>query len=195
MSAVAEKLDYTPEELLALPDDGKRYELVGGRLVERNMILLSSWIGAEIVFLLRTFLVGKQVGFVFNSDNGYQCFPHDPRLVRRPDVSFVRRERLPDGLTEGWSRAAPDLAVEVVSPNDRAVELEEKLEDYRRADVPLVWVVYPEARLVIVHGRNSYERLGEDDELTGGEVLPGFRCRVADLLPPRVEAGGSKGTP
>ena len=100
-----------------------------------------------------------RLGWAFNADNGYQCFPHDPGLVRRPDVSFVRYGRFPGGvLPKGWAKIPPDLAVEVVSPNDTAYELEEKLEDYQKVGVPLVWVIYPNSRTVRVHRRRWYDK-------------------------------------
>jgi Uma2 family endonuclease len=199
MNAVAEKVEYTPEDLLALPDE-KSYELVDGQLVERNMSTLSSWVGGRIYRLLSNFADPLELGFVWPADNGIQCFPHDPRRVRRPDVSFVRSERLPGGLPlEGWLRVAPDLVVEVLSPNDLAVEVDEKLDDYLKARVPLIWVVNPETRSVSVYsGGDPFVRLGEDGELTGGDVLPGFRCRVSDLFPkpaPSVPGGEAGATP
>ena len=116
----------------------------------------------------------------------YQCFPHDPKMVRKPDVSFIRAGRLPgDVLPSGFVRIAPDLAVEVVSPNDLAPELDEKLEDYQKAGVRLVWVIYPESRTVSVYrGDGSASRLHQDDVLSGEDVIPGFRCEVGSLFPP-----------
>jgi Uma2 family endonuclease len=124
------------------------------------------------------------------ADSGYQCFPHDPGLVRKPDVSFVRRGRFPgDVLPKGWATIPPDLAVEVVSPNDRAYELDEKLGDYRKVDVPLVWVIYPESRTVMVYRRDgSVSLLLEDDELSGEDVIPGFRCPIREIFPPRRQS-------
>ena len=84
----------------------------------------------------------------------------------------------------------PDVAVEVISPNDRVYDLEEKLEDYRAAGIPLIWLLYPPTRRVrVLRPEGPPTELGPDDELTGEEVLPGFRCRVADLFagPPRME--------
>jgi Uma2 family endonuclease len=188
MSSIAEKAEYTPEELLALPDE-KDYELVDGQLVERNMGALSSWVGGRVFRFLSGWIEARELGFLWPADNGFQCFPHDPRRVRKPDVSFVSQEKLPAGLpAEGWLHVVPDLVVEVLSANDLAVEVDEKLDDYRRAGVPLIWVINPEARTVTVYGANTYVRLSENDELAGGEVLSGFRCRVADLFPPRPTA-------
>ncbi len=120
------------------------------------------------------------------ADTGYQCFPHDPNRLRKPDVSFIRKEHLPGGkLPKGWAKFPPDLAVEVVSPNDLAEDVEEKLTDYRKAGVPIIWVIYPGARTAIVNRRDgSVSRLFEDDELLGEDVIPGFRCVLREILPP-----------
>ena len=187
-TAVVTKTHYTPEDLLDMPD-GKSYELVGGRLVERNMGIESSWVGSRLLSRLDRFCEEQQIGWALQADSGYQCFPHDPGLVRKPDVSFVRRGRFPgDVLPRGWATIPPDLAVEVVSPNDRVYELEEKLGDYRKVDVPLVWVIYPESRTVLVYRHDgSVSLLQEDDELSGEDVIPGFRCLIRDILPPRQQ--------
>jgi Uma2 family endonuclease len=185
-TAVATKTQYTPEDLLAMPD-GKNYELVGGQLVERKMGIESSWVAGRLLTRLGRFCEEHEVGWALPADNGYQCFPHDPGLVRRPDVSFVRYGRFPGGvLPKGWAKIPPDLAVEVISPNDTAYELDEKLEDYEKVGVPLVWVINPNSRAVRVHrGDGSVSYLHEDDELSGEDVIPGFRCPVREILPVR----------
>ena len=195
-TAVATKTHYTPEDLLAMPD-GKSYELAGGLLVERNMGLESSWVGGRLLSRLDRFCEEHEVGWAFPADDGYQCFPHDPGLVRRPDVSFIRRGRLPgEVLPTGWGKIAPDLAVEVVSPNDSADQLEQKLDDYQKAAVPLVWVVNLKSRTVMVYrGDGSVSRLRESDELSGEGVIPGFRCPVQEILPPRNAAAPVSITP
>jgi Uma2 family endonuclease len=183
-SVIATQRQYTPDDLLNMPD-GSSYELVGGELVERNMGSESSWVGGRLTLLLGKFCQEMGLGWVFPADNGYQCFPDDPNLVRRPDASFVRYGRYPGGvLPKGWSKIVPDLAVEVVSPNDTAYELEEKLEDYRKAGVPLVWVVNPNSRIVwVIRSDGSASHLDQDDELSGENVIPGFRCDVREILP------------
>jgi Uma2 family endonuclease len=180
---------YTPEDLLAMPD-GEGYELVGGQLVERNMGAESSRVGTRLCSRLDRFSEEHGLGIVWGADNGYQCFPHDPGLVRRPDVSFIRSGRLPgDVAPKGWVKIPPDLAVEVVSPNDLVEALEEKLDDYRAVEVPLVWVIYPELRKVKVLRRDgSSSELRGDDELSGEDVIPGFRCPVREILPKRSAA-------
>jgi Uma2 family endonuclease len=195
-AAIASKTHYTPEDLLFLADSDN-YELVDGRLVERHMGLESSWVGARLVIRLGRYAEDHELGWTFLSENGYQCFPHKPSLVRRPDVSFIRRERLPEGrLPKGWAIFPPDLAVEVVSPNDLAESLEVKLTDYRKAGVPLLWVIYPGARTVRVHhGDGSARCLDEFDELLGEDVIPGFRCTVREILPPREQGEEAQSAP
>jgi Uma2 family endonuclease len=182
--ATENKTRYTPEDLLAMPD-GKNYELVDGQLVERNIGAESSWIGGNLYFALRSHCKDPAVGWVWPADNGYQCFPHAPKLVRRPDVSFIRAGRLPGGqLSKGHVRISPDLVVEVVSPNDLAYEVEEKVDDYQKAGVPLIWVIYPNVGTLYIRRSNgSVTRLHQDDELSGEEVIPGFRCLVRSLFP------------
>ena len=187
MSTMTTDLLLTPEDLLNLPD-GVKYELVDGRLVERNMGLESSEIAGRIIVLLGLFLRGRGLGHLFLPDAGYQCFPHAPGKIRRPDVSFIRTGRLPGETTpKGFSTIAPDLAVEVISPNDVAEELEEKVADYLRAGVSLVWVVSPVTRSVRIHRPRSAASgpvgvLSEDESITGEEVLPGFSCVVREFF-------------
>ena len=169
--------------------EGDKYELVDGHLVERNMSRVSSWVGGEASRLIDNFVRERKLGWVWMSNMGYVCFPDAPNKVRFPDVSFVRKERLPDALTtdEDYVYIPPDLAVEVVSPNDSAYEVEHKVVEYLSVGVPLVWVIFPESRTAYVYrGDGSVFRLREDDELTGENVLPGFRCRLLDILPEKA---------
>ena len=99
--------EITPDDLLKMPD-GERYELVDGQLVERNMSLRSSYIGARLSRLIGNFCEEHPLGWVLGADCGYQCFADKPKLVRRPDVSFIRLGRLPgEQLSQGLVRIAP----------------------------------------------------------------------------------------
>ncbi len=194
-TAVATKTHYTPEDLLAMPD-GKSYELVGGQLEERQMGIESSWVAGRILVRLGQFSGEHKLGWALPADSGYQCFPHDPGMVRIPDASFVKTGRFPgDVLPKGWAKVAPDLVVEVLSPNDLVYKLEEKLSDYRKVGVPLIWVINPESRTVMVYRRDgSISRLQEDDELSGEDVVPGFRCPIREILPPLGQPGEAEPT-
>ncbi len=175
----------TADQLLELPD-GDQYELVDGQLVETTMSLESNWIAGRILHRLSDYLDSRPVGLVFPDGATYQCFPDEPDMVRKPDVSFIRAGRLPPGQFEhGHCRIAPDLAVEVVSPNDLHTDLTRKLEDYFSAGVPLVWVVEPELKLITVYEQagKSIRQVRAGEELTAGEILPGFRVPVTDLFP------------
>jgi Uma2 family endonuclease len=110
----------------------------------------------------------------------------DPDTVRGPDVAVYEDANTFAELHPKYGEVPPRLAVEVLAPNDRAGKVLRKINDYLRSGVRLVWVIDPEIRTVTVHrpGQPQAE-FDENQELTGADVLPGFRCRVADffLLP------------
>jgi Uma2 family endonuclease len=167
--------------------DGDRFELVDGQLVERNMSAWSSYVAGELHGRLRDFSKTGQVGWVFPEGTSYRCFPDDADKVRKADVSFVRFDRLTvqQAMADGHLTLAPDWVAEVLSPNDLAYQVEQKVQDYLTAGVRLVWVIHPPTRTVHVHRREGTGTiLRENDELDGEDVLPGFRCRVGDLFQP-----------
>lgn len=173
------------EELLKLSEQNG-YELIDGRLVEKPMGAKSSWIGGELSGRLREQTRPNRLGWVFPADTGYQCFPHRPKLVRKADVSFVRQGRFPhDEIPAGHIRIAPDMGTEIASPNDEAEEIMERVSDYLKAGTALVWVIYPRSRMAVVfRADGSASWLNEDQELSGESVIPGFVCRLGDILPP-----------
>jgi Uma2 family endonuclease len=174
---------FTPDELLAR-SDGSSYELVHGELVSRHTGAESSWVAGQLHLLLANHCKATGAGWVLPSDAGYQCFTDEPNRVRKPDVSFVSIHRLP-GLPDGHLRLAPDLAAEVVSSADRYCEIEDKVDEYLAAGAKLVWVVNPPNRSIRVHRTDgSVTDLRQADDLTGENILPGFRCLVADLFAP-----------
>lgn len=182
MTLVAEKT-YTPEELLGNPALSG-HELVDGHLRERPMSERSSSIGAEICRLLGNEARKTREAIVYQSDLGYQCFPDSPMTVRFPDVSLVRASRKAEiGDTPGYMPIPADLAVEVLSPNDRVKDVDEKIEQYLKAGFGLVWVVNPHWRHVHVYRRGGgVQLLSEQEEITGEAALPSFRCKVGEFF-------------
>ena len=160
-----------------------RYELVDGRLVRLEMGLRSRYVATKLVRLLDYHCDPDGLAHLF-SDTGIKCFPGQPNKMRRPDVLCIRAERLRfEEIPDGFLAIRPDLVVEVISPNDLVIELEAKLDDYRLAGIPLVWLVFPASRRVrVIRLDGPPTDLGSDDELTGEKILPGFRCRVAELF-------------
>lgn len=199
--------EYTPEDLLAMPDS-ENFELVNGRLVERHrtsrtvevedhMGFLADQIAGRLLQRLANFCDQHPLGWVLMpSSGGFQGFPDSSRRVRKPDVAFVRYGRFPgEQLPPGHAHLAPDLAVEVVSPNDTYEDVDEKIEEYLRAGVRLVWIISPQNHTVRVYRVNgSSHSLRENDELDGEDVVPSFRCPVRDLFPQPRAAAGSNGT-
>ena len=175
----------TADELLRLPHDGQRHELVEGEL--RTMPpaggehgILAMDIGARLHAHVRP----RQLGYVFAAETGFRIH-RDPDTVLAPDAAFVTAERLADLLpVRAFVPLVPDLVVEVVSPSDTAVEVETKVQAWLRAGARLVWVVYPTTRSITVYQSLTDVRvLTEADELVGAPVLPDFRCSVRDLFP------------
>ncbi len=140
MSTLATKPPYTPKDLLTMPD-GDCYELVAGELVERNMSYWSSYIAGVVYRLLSTFCFENRLGWVTPEGTSFQCFPGDPQKVRRADLSFIRLDRLTSEMAtaEGHMPIAPDLAVEVVSPNDLYYQVDDKTEEWLSAGAQLGW--------------------------------------------------------
>lgn len=182
-TAAARRL--TPDDLLRLPDDGKVYELIDGELKEKPVSKESSRIGVRFARFLDVFCDAHNAGWVYGPDSGFRCFPDDPGRVRKPDVAFVSVARMPVETyeDEGFCTTAPDLVVEVVSPNDLASEVEEKRDEWLAAGVRTVWIVHPETRTVHAHtSAGGYAFLREADTLTAPDLLPGFAVPVADLF-------------
>jgi Uma2 family endonuclease len=109
---------------------------------------------------------------------------HNPDLVRGPDMAFVGTERmLPKGSRGTYFDGGPDLAVEIVSPNDTAIEVRELINEYLAAGTRLIWVIYPVIETIEVHRPgNVVTVLHAGDELDGEDVLPGFRTPVSELF-------------
>ena len=176
----------TAEQLWELPDvPGTRFELHHGELVEMPGAGAFHGLIVGIVFSVLAAAARQSGGYAFPDGVSY-ILSRRPDVVRIPDVSYVARSNVPqDGVPLGFWPIAPDLAVEIVSPHDRAAEIHAKTRDYLRGGSQLVWVLWPETRSVTVSDASSVSReLGPDDFLDGGSLLPSLRVRVADLFPP-----------
>ncbi len=183
MSIVSQKV--TAEELLHLPRGKVRHELVKG------VLLTMSPSGSEhgvVTFqfsaLIAQFVSSTGAGLAFGAETGF-VIQRDPDTVRAPDIAFIRRERIPtEWLPQGYWPGAPDLAVEVMSPGDTArAKIDEKANDWLRAGTLAVWVVDP--RLEENHrvfSRRDDQHAGRGFDPDGGDVLPGFRCAIADVF-------------
>ena len=156
-------------EVIEMTPVGGTHGRVTGRLYGRLADHVGRHGGGEVV-------VGG-VGFVLH-------LPTDPERVRAPDVAFVRREKLPEGrLPEGFLVGAPDLAVEVLSPRDNPLQIQQKVRDYLEAGTRLVWLVAPQAKTVTVYRPDGSARLLRDHEaLDGEDVLPGLTIPLADVF-------------
>lgn len=173
----------TVEQFWKLCGDGRGRELVAGEVVEvAPGSVEHGRVALTAAFPLQVFLREHPIGEILGNDTGF-LLSRNPDIVRGPDIAFVRRERLANLPREGFFPGAPDLAVEVVSPNDLAQEVERKVQDYLTAGAALVWVLYPETRHVMVYRPGGEARvLSRKDALEGADVLPGFTCKVEELF-------------
>lgn len=182
----------TADELLRLPDNGMRRELVAGELHEMppaggaHGYVGGRAFGRLLLFLERHPEVG---GGLFAAETGFRL-SRDPDTVRAPDVAYVGEARLAQARVPGFPELAPDLVVEVVSPNDTAGEIQKKVGEWLGAGSQLVWVLYPATRSVMVFRQDGTAALlHAEDTLTGDPVLPGFSCTVSDLFQRRPPSG------
>jgi Uma2 family endonuclease len=174
MSITDVERSITLEEYLALPEDGYRHEVSRGRLIrEPQPGDDHGEICAQITGLLHDYLKQNPIGRLRVSSG--VLLSREPLTVRGPDVSFVSASRLAYGKADPFFNGAPDLAVEVVSPSNRAAALLEKIAEYFAAEAKVVWVVYSRTKSIAVHLANGEVSIVAGDEvLTALDVLPGF---------------------
>jgi len=180
---LATKVDLlTAEDLYSSPSD-RRGELVNGVFIDMAPPGVEhGGVVGNVAWLLGAYVRPRRLGRVLV---GPGCvLRRNPDTVRAPDVSFIRADRIPPGgLSRRFREGAPDLVVEVIAPPDTRVEVETKLREWIEAEARLVWLLYPETRRVQA-ARSLLDRvlLTTDQILDGGDVLPGFSIRVAELF-------------
>jgi len=172
----------TAEQLLHASGLGP-CELVRGELIMMTPAGFEhGCVEAVLAGILRDFVKTRGTGRVTGAETGFQI-ARNPDTVRAPDVAFVRAERVPAALPRGFFPGPPDLAVEVLSPDDRAGEVLAKVRDWLEAGCRAVWVVDPKTRTVSVHDSpNRALILAATDTLSGGDVLPGFSVPGAEIF-------------
>jgi Uma2 family endonuclease len=174
----------TADELFRMPDDGNRYELVRGELRTmpppgfRHGLIMMNFGTA-----LKRYVDAKGLGVVSGGDPGFLLARH-PDILRAPDVAFVSAARIAAaGEPTGYWQGAPDLAVEVLSPNDTVVDVEEKTDDWLTLGCAMVVLVNDRRRTVTIHRPGVPPRtLRGDDVFDGEEVVPGFRLPLSDIF-------------
>lgn len=183
MTIASEQKVWTDEEFMALPEDGHRYELVNGELVDMgNSGMEHGWLVSNLMIVLGGFVRVHKLGVMSDSST---AFAMKAGNKRSPDVSFVSKDRLQGvrRLPKGFFQGAPDLAVEVLSPNNTVEEIHEKIVEYFENGARLVWVIHPDEQYVLVYRSPSPDRLlRRDDSLDGEDVVPGFSLTVAELF-------------
>ena len=183
MTTTKEKL-LTADDLLELHSKGVRGELIRGVLCETMSVGVDhARTVVNLTILLGTFVKSSRLGSVMASDMGV-WLERSPDTVREPDIAYISSEKMPLGVSvPGYAEVVPDIVVEIASPNDGLQSLKDKAMKWQNFGVPLVWVAFPDERVVEVHPADGeVVILGANDVLDGGEVLPGFSCRVGDVF-------------
>ncbi len=178
----SDKSRWTDNELMSLPRDGRKYELIEGELLMSPVGATHSLVCLNLATLLIRFVEGKRLGKVFDSSMGFRL---SPKILLSPDVSYVSKARLKKIMIapEKFLYGAPDLAVEVLSPGDTRDFIERKLEKHFQHGTRLAWVVDPKRKTVTFHSLDEVTRLARlSDVLTGGDVLPRFSCKLRAIF-------------
>lgn len=182
MTRGTRKLVWTDEELEALPKDGYKYELLDGELMMSPVHANHGVICVRIVALLFNFVQKRGLGEVYDSSTGFRL---SEKVLLSPDVSFVSKARSKKILIapDKFLRGAPDLVVEVLSPSDRMQKIHQKLDHYFEHGTRLVWLVNWRIEQVHIYTPDSIQALTRPTEvLSGGDVLPGFKCRLTRIF-------------
>jgi Uma2 family endonuclease len=172
------------EELLALPRGQFRYELINGELKKMSPTGHEHGrITIRLTVPLAQHVRNRGLGEMYAAETGFQL-SSNPDTVRAPDIAFVSQTRVEAvGTAPGYWPGAPDLAVEVVSPNDRIGEVEEKVAEWLEAGARMVWVVSPKLHTVTVYqSLTDIVTLTEKDILRGGDVVPDFEISIAKIF-------------
>lgn len=184
MITEAKTREWTDEELMALPRDGHKYELVDGGLVMSPAGFRHGDISVRLIARLVNVVAPAGLGVVLDSSTGFKMRNGN---VLSPDVSFVAQARFKgmESLPEGFFQGAPDLAVEVLSPRESKRHLERKLTDYFANGTRLAWVIDPGKQSAAVYRSVALRRvLARNGSLDGEDVIPGFAMAIADLVEP-----------
>ena len=169
----------TEDELMRLPKDGRKWELVDGRLTEVPTDWEHDIFGVNLILMMGPLTRG--LGFMSSGQAGFRMSEGN---VRAPDVSYTRKERIPGGIPpRGFGVAAPDLCVEFISPSEKLADMARKVRDYFEGGAEQVWHVFPEEqRVVVFTSPTETQTLNAKDTLTAEGILPGFSCRVSEIF-------------
>ena len=180
------KTRVTVQDLWRLGEGDSRRELVNGEVVEMAPVGgIHGQVTGRMYRCLEEYVQRHGSGEVLVGDVGFILnLPADPERVRAPDVAFVSSQRLPAGrLPEGFLPGAPDLAVEVLSPTDNPLQIQQRVRDFLEAGARLVWIIAPQAKTVTVYRADGSARLLRDqDHLEGEDVLPGLRIPLEEIF-------------
>ena len=174
---------YTVDDVAAFPDDGKLRELVDGKIVEWDV---PSWqhglLETELAAILRSYVRHHHLGLVACGEVMTRILSSN-RDARGSDIEFRRRGSIPtEDTAAAATLTAPDFVIEVISPSDRGDMMADKIRDWLRAGVRLLWYVDPATGDTTVYQGDRVTQVPAQETLDGGDVVPGFRLCLRDVL-------------
>ena len=183
MQPLAKSKALTDEQFMSLPEDSNCYEYVDGELViVANSGLEHGYLAVTLSCFLTIFVRTHKLGVTCDSSTAFKMKTGNKRA---PDLAFIAKERLQGlkRLPKGFFDGAPDLAVEIISPNNTFEEIHNKLVEYFENGTRLVWVILPDEECVLVYHKPKPSKLLQlEDSLDGEDVIPNFNLPLSELF-------------
>lgn len=188
LDIIAEKR-ITQIELMVLDTQGIQVDVVNGELIyqdkdESVSSELHGAIEALLVFFLLGYVRTRKLGRIYTGDTVFVLdgTPDDIRLSRKPDVAFIRAERLAEIDREGYCYLIPDLVVEVISPSETVKAIQDKLDEYLQHGVLEVWQVFPRSRQIIIQQAEGQASIFSQGQTLTSQLLPDFELNLAEVF-------------
>lgn len=172
----------TAEELIKLPRGRFRYELIKGELLTMSPAGEEHGaVTANLTLALAQHVKANKLGVVYGAETGFKL-ESNPDTVLAPDMAFISRARV-GTISKKYREGAPDLAVEVISPGESRLMIERKVVQWLHLGAHAVWIVNPQTATVTIYSADGEVKLlAGSDELTGDDVVPGFRIPITEIF-------------
>jgi Uma2 family endonuclease len=182
METIIDRKVWTEEELMNLPRNGHKYELIEGDIYMSPTGLLHGFIATKLSIELGKYIQEKSLGILCDSSTGFWMKNSD---LLSPDISFISGQRIREYKysLEKFYHGSPDLVIEILSPSDNIEKISTKVKMYFENDTKLLWVInFSDETVLIYHSAQPDKILKSGDLIDGEEVVPGFSYQVSELF-------------